>query len=241
MLKCIVIDDEPLAREGMHSFIKEVEFLDEINAFENAIDASSFIQENQVDLIFLDIQMPKLNGLDFLRSLTNPPLVIITTAFPSFALESFQLDVLDYLVKPITFNRFFKAATKARNQYQLLQKTTSSAEATSDSFFFVKVDQVLEKIIINDIFYIEAMQNYVQIHTTRGKYMALTSMKQLWEYLPEPKFMQVHRSYIVALDKVEAVEGNLLKIQGASIPISRSNREEALERILQGKLIRGGK
>jgi len=164
-LKCIVVDDEPLARECITNYIKDVDFLELGGTCNNPVELTATMGQQEVDLIFLDIQMPIINGIDFLRMTSKLPIVIITTAYPSYALEGFQLDVLDYLVKPITFNRFLKAVTKARDYQLLLGKPNTAGSQPEADYFFIKCDYKYEKIYFNDILYVEAMQNYVTIHT----------------------------------------------------------------------------
>ncbi|MEM9821024.1 MAG: LytTR family DNA-binding domain-containing protein [Bacteroidota bacterium] len=236
-MKCLIIDDEPLAREGLKQYLEDIDFLELIGMCENPLEALPFLEKETIDLLFLDIQMPKLNGLDFLKSLQNPPLVIITTAFPSFALEGFQLNVLDYLVKPITFQRFFKAINKAKSQHELLSKSVAPA-ASGNDYFFVKCSQQYEKILLSELLFVVAMQNYVHLHTLRGKFTTLLPLKNLSKELPETHFIQTHKSYIVSINKVETLEGNMLRIGSNQIPISRSYREEVEKRILGGRLLR---
>lgn len=210
MLNCVIVDDEPLAREGIANYVREVDFLNMKGTCENPVELIKMLDDNQVDLIFLDIQMPKMSGIDFLKIVKNPPLVVITTAFPSFALESFQLDVLDYLLKPITFERFFKAASKAKDYHQLVNRDISngnSPESTPD-YFFIKCGNKYEKIVLNEILFIEGMQNYVTIYTEKGKYVTLLYMKNLEQNLDSRFFIRVHKSYIVSIKKVEGIEGN---------------------------------
>lgn len=241
MLKCLVIDDEPLARNGIADYVRDIDFLILAGTCETPLDAVSLMEKENIDLLFLDIQMPKINGLDFLKSLPDPPLVIITTAYPSFALEGFQLDVLDYLVKPITFQRLFKAANKAKVQFNLLQQAAPTATANPDAgqdYFFVKQENKFEKIRLEELFFVESMQNYIQLHTSRGKITTLLTLKNIHQELPSSNFMQVHKSYIVAIDKIDSVEGNQLVIGEHKIPISRSKREEVMEKIVNHKLLR---
>lgn len=233
----MLIDDEPLAREGLSKYIEEIDFLNLVGMFENPLDALPALEKEKIDLLFLDIQMPKINGLDFLKSLKNPPLVIITTAYPSFALEGFQLDVQDYLVKPITFQRFLKAVQKAKSQYELLQRSSAKQEDAS-AYFFVKCGQQYEKILLDELLFVESMQNYVHLHTQRGKFTTLLALKNLLKELPEEKFLQVHKSYIVSIKSVETLEGNLIWIGDQQIPISRSFRGKVEDTILKGKLLK---
>lgn len=238
-LNCVTIDDEPLARECIANYVREIDFLELVGTGSNPVELRQLLDEQVVDLIFLDIQMPIMTGIDFLKMTPNPPMVIITTAFPSYALEGFQLDVMDYLLKPITFNRFFKAITKAKAYFQLQAASsgaeTSSAEKTA-SYFFIKCENKYEKIYFDDILYVQAMQNYVIIHTTKGKYITLLYLKNVEQYLEGQPFIRVHKSYIVAIPHIEAIENNELLIQVHRIPISRNYRERVLKQVVDDKL-----
>jgi len=188
--------------------------------------------------LFLDIQMPKMNGIDFLKIVKNPPIVIITTAFPTYALEGFQLNVLDYLLKPVTFERFFKSVTKAKDYFQLLSKpaTEEGKTAAPSDYFFIKSGSKYEKIYFIDILYVEGMQNYVTIFTTKGKYLTLLNLKDLEQNLDNKSFIRVHKSYIVSIGKIEAIEGNEIFMQSSRIPISRNYREQVIEKVVNNKL-----
>lgn len=238
MLTCVIIDDEPLAREGLVNYIGETDFLQLTGTGNNPLELTRLLDTYEIDLIFLDIQMPLMNGIDFLKMAQNPPMVIITTAYPSFALEGFKLDVLDYLLKPITFNRFFKAANKAKDYHQLLnQATVGRTELPSDrDYFFVKCDYKYERIYFDDILYIQGLQNYVTIYTNNGKYITLLSLKNVEENLRTPLFIRVHKSYIVAIPKIEAIENNEIIIQSVRIPISRNHREKVINQVVAKRL-----
>ncbi|MEL6257287.1 MAG: LytTR family DNA-binding domain-containing protein, partial [Bacteroidota bacterium] len=227
MIRSVIIDDEPLAREGLSNYVREVDFLDLVGVCEHPLELMELMDREQVDLIFLDIQMPKMSGIDFLKISSNPPMVILTTAYPSYALEGFRLNVLDYLLKPITFDRFFQAASKAKSQYKLLKQQAPSS-SLRDDHFFVKCNQKYEKIFFEDILYIQGMQNYVSIHTLKGKYMALLTLKDILQKLEGQAFMRVHKSYIIATSKIESVESHELIINSIPIPLSRNYRDELL-------------
>ena len=239
ILKCVAIDDEPLARECIANYIREVDFLQLTGTGSNPVELTRLMDEQKVDLIFLDIQMPVINGIEFLKMTQNPPMVIITTAYPSYALDGFQLDVLDYLVKPITFNRFFKAVSKAKDYHHLLAKSASTdiGKATStENYFFIKCDYKYERIYFNDILYIEAMQNYVTIYTSKGKYITLLYLKNVEQNLGKHSFIRVHKSYIVSIPKIESIENNEIIIQSFRIPISRNYRNEVIDRVVNDRL-----
>ena len=234
-LKCMIIDDEPLAQKGMVEYVQDIDFLDLATVCDNALQANAFLKENNVDLILLDIQMPKLSGLDFLKSLKEPPVVIITTAYQEYALEGYELNVTDYLVKPIAFSRFLKAVNKAKDFILLKQKDNSSENVT---YFFLKVDNRFEKINYDDILFAEALQNYVAIHTTEKKMLSYITFSQVEKQLPADRFIKVHKSYIVAFDKIKSVEGNIINIAQHQIPVSRGMKDEVMQKIVFDKLIK---
>lgn len=235
-INCVIVDDEPLAREGMADYVREVDFLNLVATCENPVELMSLLERHPVDLIFLDIQTPKMNGIDFLKIVRQPPMVIITTAFPTYALDGFQLNALDYLLKPITFDRFFKSAHKAREYHQLrLQKAVEQPAASADHFF-IKCGTKYEKITFDEILYVEGMQNYVTIVTTRGKFMTLLYLKNLEENLDPKSFIRVHKSYIVSIQQITAIEGNEIFIADHRVPISRNYREQVIEQVVMNKL-----
>jgi len=235
MIKCLIIDDEPLAREGIANYVKEVDFLELAGMSENPIEASQLMSKTSVDLLFLDIQMPKINGIDFLKTIHNPPMVIITTAFPSYAIEGFQLDVMDYLLKPITFQRFFKAVNKAKDYFELTQEPKKSS-IENEEYFFIKCENKFEKIKIDDILFIEGMQNYITLYTQEKKFITLLTLKSMEEKLANHSFLRVHKSYIIATNKVDGMEGNELFIGANRIPISRNYKDEVVEKVINQKL-----
>ena len=246
-INCVVIDDEPLAREGLAGYVNDLDFLHLLGTCESPLEAGSMLDQHSVDLIFLDVQMPKLNGIDFLKTLRHPPLVVLTTAYPQYALEGYQLDVLDYLLKPIMFDRFYQAAQKAKAQWELRQRAqTNSASTEADTpprpgeedHFFIKVEHKYEKIALREIRYVEAMQNYVVIHTTQNKYMTLVTLKSVEERLPDAGFIRTHKSYLVAKDKITSVEGNQIFIGEQMVPISRHYREAVIEALIGQNILK---
>jgi DNA-binding LytR/AlgR family response regulator len=183
--------------------------------------------------------MPKMNGIDFLKIVQKPPMVILTTAFPSYAIEGFQLNVLDYLLKPVTFDRLFKSANKAKDYYQLINRSgNSDTQKAGDEadYFFIKCGSKYEKIMFDDVLYVEGMQNYVTIYTRKGKYVTLLYLKTLEQNFNNKEFSRVHKSYIVSISKIEGIEGNEIYIQAHKIPISRNYREQVLEQVVMNKL-----
>src|SRR5689334_3936387 len=233
-LNCLIVDDEPVARKGMEEYVNEVSFLQLAGSCESAMKASSFLNEGKVDLMLLDIQMPKLSGIDFLKTLKNPPLVIFTTAFSEYALESYSLDVIDYLVKPISFDRFLRAVQKAFDFHSLRLK----AGAETENFFFIKCDHKYEKINYTDVLYVESMQNYCIIHTSDRKMITYITLSGLEEQLPPTRFLKVHKSFIVTLEKIKALDGHDILIGNARVPISRSIKDEVTAKIMGNHLFK---
>lgn len=235
-INCIIIDDEPIARKGLKEYIADVDFLNLTGEFDNALKAADIIAAGECELLFLDIQMPKITGLDFFRTLQNPPPVIFTTAYPQYALEGFEVNALDYLVKPISFDRFLKAVMKAKEFYEI--RETNLKEPGTSSYFFIKADNKLVKISFDEILYVEALQNYVVIHTEDKKYMTYLTFKAVEDYLPAEKFLKVHKSYIVSVSKIDSIEGTDILIGQQHIPISRNQREEVMDKLVKGKILK---
>lgn len=240
-INCIIIDDEPLARKGLREYIADVDFLHLTGEFENPLKATDAIREGKAQLLFLDIQMPKITGLDFFKTLQPAPPVIFTTAFPQYALDGFNLNALDYLVKPISFERFLQAALKAKEYYELRtafrQVVSDSAEA-KPSYFFIKTDGKLVKVFYDDILLVEAVQNYVNIYTAEKKYITYLTFKSVEEYLPGENFIKVHKSYIVPVQKIESIEGNEINIGAHHVPISRNLKDEVMAKLLANKFLK---
>lgn len=239
-INCIIIDDEPLARKGLKEYIGDVDFLQLAGEFENPVKATQVLSTGDIQLMFLDIQMPKITGLDFFKSLQHAPPVIFTTAFPQYALEGFDLNALDYLVKPISFERFLKAAMKAKEYYEVRQKNALPASETTSSptYFFIKADNKLVKLDYDDVLFVEALQNYVTIQTRERKYITYLTFKSVEEYLPADKFIKTHKSYIVSASKIDTIEGNDIRIGNHHLPISRNLKEEVMEKLLRGKFLK---
>lgn len=235
-IRCVIIDDEPLARKGLKEYVSDTGFLELAGEFDSPVAATDLIRSGQAQLLFLDIQMPRISGLDFFRSLQQPIPVIFTTAYPQYALEGFEVNALDYLLKPVSFERFLKAAMKAREYYEVREKNREEA-AVSD-FFFIKADNRLVKIFFEEILYVEALQNYVTIHTATRKYMTYLTFRSVEEYLPAEKFLKVHKSYIVAASKIDSIEAGDIKIGQQHIPISRNQKEEVMEKLLKNRYLK---
>lgn len=223
-INCIIIDDEPLAIDKMVNYVERLPYLNLLKTFDNAIEPINYLKENKVDLIFLDVQMEKLTGIQFLEVIHHKPNIILTTAFDSYALKSYELDVTDYLLKPISFERFVKAVDKVYEKMQSPVSQQQSREPSqaqhTDEYCFVKTEFRLEKIDFADILYIEGMGDYLRIITKTKKIMTLQNFKKMEEILPESNFFRVHKSYIVAVDKIENIERNRIKIADKLIPVS---------------------
>lgn len=235
-LNCVIVDDEPLARKGLKEYIGDVDFLTLAAEYDSPLKAMEKLNDEPVHLLFLDIQMPKINGIEFFKTLQHAPPVIFTTAYPQFALDGFNVNALDYLVKPISFDRFLKAVMKAKEFYEVRQQNSSNE--TAGEYFFIKADNRLVKIAFTDILYAEALQNYVTIHTIDKKYMTYLTFKSMEEYLPADKFIKTHKSYIVAAAKIDSIEGNDIRIGNMHIPISRNEKDAVMEKLLKGKFLK---
>jgi len=239
-LNCVIIDDEPLARKGLKEYIADVDFLQLTGEFDNAVKAMDAMATENVHLLFLDIQMPKITGLDFFKALKNAPPVIFTTAFPQYAIEGFELNALDYLVKPISFERFLKAAMRAKEYHEIRQKNIaeSASANTAPDYFFIKADGKLVKIAYDEILFVEALQNYVVIQTQEKKYITYLTFKAVEDYLSADKFIKTHKSYIVASCKVDSIEANDIRIGQYHIPISRNLKDEVMDKLVNGKFLK---
>ncbi|MCK9255168.1 MAG: LytTR family DNA-binding domain-containing protein [Bacteroidales bacterium] len=228
MMKCIIVDDEPLAREGMRMNIGELSNLTLVGEFENAAAANEFLEKNQVDIMFLDIEMPGLSGLEFLRSLSNAPMVILTTAYPQYAVEAYELDVVDYLVKPIKLERFIKAVAKAE-EFLSLAENTAVFEAIEDEFIFIKSERKYVKIRFDELLFVEGLKDYVIVHATHGKYMTAMNVKTIHNKLPEDIFFRVSKSFVINVNHIDDIDGNYVNIREYKIPIGRSYRDVFLD------------
>jgi len=236
-LKCIIIDDEPIARKVLQEFIEDIDFLELVGQAENPLKAMTILNAEEIDIIFLDINMPKINGIDFLKNSNTTASIIMTTAYADYAVEAYQLDVLDYLVKPIAFDRFLKACNKAAKASES-KKTALSTSQKENDHFFIKCDNQIEKIVYNDLLYAEAMMNYVMLYTSSRKLMVYITIKKLEEQLPTDIFIKVHKSFIVNMSKVKSIEGNMLNMGDAKITISQNLRETVINKIVNGKMIK---
>ena len=229
---CLVVDDEPLARDLMRSHIEKLENFEIIAECGDAMKALQELRNHHVDLMFMDIQMPQITGIEFLKTLKHPPKVIITTAYREYALDGFELDVVDYLLKPITFERFLKSINK---YYQITQEEKQNivpvtfAAPTGEEFIYVKENKKVIKLYLNNILYVEGLSEYVQIHTTNKKIITKTSMTNMQDKLPDSGFMRIHKSFIVSLTKIEAFTAHSIEVPGKELPIGRSYKNSVLE------------
>lgn len=231
-IRCLIVDDEPLALDVLEHYIDRLPSLFLVSRCGNAIEAAEYLRNGNIDLVFLDIQMPQMTGLEFLRSLRTPPLVVFTTAYPNYAVEGFNLDALDYLLKPVSFERFLKAVHKAQEYLELRNRPNKTTDDAPDHFF-VREEGRLVRIAFDDILYIESLEDYVRICTRTRKIVALQTLKYLESFLPKPRFVRVHRSFLVAFDTITSVTGASIQIGGTSIPIGKSYRDDFFRLIQQ--------
>lgn len=226
-MKCIIIDDEPLAIEILESYVARVDELELVGTFRNAIAAFTFVQQNAVDLIFLDIEMPKLSGIDFLKTLKHHPKVIITTAYRDYAIEGFELEVIDYLLKPIPFERFLKSVGKVLSTR--METIVTPTPVAQDSFIYFKVDKKMVKTKIADILYIESIKDYVKVRTGEKEIITQQKISYLDESLPRTQFLRVHRSFIVNLDRIDAYTATDVEISKFKVPIGRNYKNDVMK------------
>jgi DNA-binding LytR/AlgR family response regulator len=239
MIKCIAIDDEALALELLEDNISKIPFLEFCGKFTNAFDALKVLQDQKIDLLFLDIQMPDISGIHFLKSLQQKPAVIFTTAFSRYAVEGFELDVVDYLLKPYSFERFLKAVNKAHEYLELYEKAGSLRKGTAfgSHYLFVRADYKLVKIALQDILYIEGLKDYVKIYCGEKPILTQMSMKSVEEKLPAYDFIRVHRSFIVAFDKIDFIHRSFISIRGREIPLSDHYKDSFLSLVQKNKIM----
>lgn len=269
-LKVLIVDDEPIARKVIREYLEDIDYLELVATAENPLKADVLLQEQTIDLLFLDINMPRLSGIEFLRASAGRlhlPMVIITTAYAEYALDGFEWDVVDYLVKPFSFERFLKACNRARDRHALEQgkdrhtlvhgkdrhtleqgkdrqiateaaDREESAGHFSAGHFFVKCDNRLEKVLYDELVYVEAMMNYIILHTTTGKLIVYLTMKGMFEQLPPERFVKVHKSFIVNRDMVRSIRGNVLNLGTAEVAVSQHYFEEAMQEILRDRVIK---
>jgi DNA-binding LytR/AlgR family response regulator len=239
-INCIAIDDEPLALDIIREYCSKVSFLNLLRTFDNAIESIDYLRTNTVDLIFLDIQMEELTGIQLLNALKSRPYVIFTTAYERYAIQGFELDVVDYMLKPISFDRFIKGVNKVFDRMQMDAGTpkaeTQKPRAEEPTFFFVKTETRMERIENQDVLYVEGMGDYWRIVTKTRRIMTLMNAKKLEEVLREPQFCRVHKSYFIALDKIESIERNRIKIGDQYIPVSETYHKAFFDLVERKKL-----
>jgi two-component system, LytTR family, response regulator len=235
-IRCLIIDDKPLALDILEDYIAKIPFLTLIHRTENPIEGLEWVQNGSVDLVFLDIQMPEITGIQFMKIIKGKCKVILTTAYSEYALDGYEFDVIDYLMKPIPFERFYKAALKAKEILVVPENTSTPSvfspkneEESAADFIFVKTEHKIQNIPLNSIFFVESMQNYVAFHTENGRILSLQNLRTLEEKLPSPRFIRVHKSYIVAVSKIESVERSRIFIKKQTIPIGDTYRDAFFE------------
>lgn len=231
-INCIIIDDDPLAIKIIEKYLRQFHNFNIVETFNNPIAAITTIEKDDIDVVFLDIHLSKINGLEFVKTLDPKPNIVITTAYREYAVESYEIDVLDYLIKPIPFNRFLKAINKITQKVYTQKGNEKDKELGNESYIFLKVDKKLVKIKFNAILYIESLKDYIKIFTDNGDYFVHKSLTSITEELPKKKFIRIHRSYTIAIDKVVSVEGNLVEIASKKIPIGRKYVNYAKQTIL---------
>ncbi|MDB4901658.1 MAG: DNA-binding response regulator [Mucilaginibacter sp.] len=244
MIRCLIVDDEPLALQILEDYLSKIPFLQLVKATTNPIEALTLVQTGNVDLVFLDVQMPELTGIQFLRISNGKAKVILTTAYPQYALEGYELDVIDYLLKPIAFDRFFKSVQKAQAvlQPQMANVKPIQAEPVHpqqdflSDFIFVKTEHKIQKVYLNDILFIEGLKDYISIFTPAERIITLQNMKKMEDALPPKHFIRVHKSYIVSINKIDSIERSRICIRDKIIPVGDTYREEFFK-IIDGKNI----
>lgn len=238
-MKCIIVDDEPLAIEGMSLNISQIDSLELVGTFSNALDAHKFLKDNDIDLMFLDISMPNLTGLELAKIISNPPMIIFTTAYSEYAVESYEVAAVDYLTKPIRFQRFFQAVSKAEEQYKLRQKTeTSTTNQSLSEYILIKADRRTHRVAVNDIQYIEGLKDYVLVHTLTEKLAVAMNIKTICTQLPESNFVRINKSFIVNLNHINSFDNDFLKIDSKELPIGLVFRDNFYKKIAQDKILK---
>jgi two-component system LytT family response regulator len=227
-IKCLVVDDEPPAREILRRYISDMPMLEMAGECSNAVQAMSYLQQHSVDLLFLDIRMPQLNGNDLLKILRHPPKVIVTTAFAEYALEGYELDIVDYLLKPIQFDRFLKAVHKAVQNNQFTEPD-HEGQPKQEAFVYFRADRKMVKVMLSDILYIESLKDYVKVCTANGVIITKQSISSVEEMLPEDLFLRTHRSFIISLSKIRSFTSELIEIEKVEIPVGKLFRNGVLK------------
>ncbi len=240
-MTCIIIDDEPLARQGMQMHLKNMPQLTLLGSFSNPLDAISVLQQNTIDLLFLDINMPEMSGLDFVKTLKNSPMVIFATAYPQYALDSYELDAVDYLLKPIRFERFVKAVNKAQNYLDLLQSkdgTNNQVESVNHDFIYIKADRKYFKIAFRDILYIEGLKDYVILHTPERKVITAMNLKTIFDQLPPSVFARISKSYIVNTEHIVSFDTFTVYLNNIELPIGNNFKDDFFRNFVAAKVVK---
>lgn len=234
-IKCLIVDDEPIGRQILENFVKKINFMEVLAVCEDAFEALEIMESHKVDLLISDIQMPEINGLEFVRSLPSPPAIIFITAHSEYAVKSYEVGVIDYLLKPVSFDRFLKAINKARKQIDNQVQFSFATTGEIPGYFFIKANSKLNKVLYSEVVYIQSTGDYIKIFTSQPPLLSYTSMKTIENKLPAAQFIRVHNSFIVSVNAVKAVDGNTLELtNGVSLPIAKG-RKEALFAALQIK------
>ncbi len=235
MIKAIIVDDEPLARQVITQYSLEIPELEIVGCCNNAMEANRILKDEKIDLMFLDVNMPVLSGLDFLKNLQHPPLVVLTTAYSDYALEGYELNILDYLKKPFSFDRFFKSIQKAEEQLALLGQKQDSK--SNPGYIFIKANKKMVRVEIEDIWFIEGLGDYIKIHTKDSHLVTNLSMKKMEDLLPAESFFRIHKSFIIRLDRIQSIEGNLVEIGKNRLPVG-NNYRQAFNELIEQRFIK---
>lgn len=237
MIKTVIVDDEPLAREGLELHIQEVSDLELQDQFGHPTDAIAYLEKNDTDLLFLDVEMPDMSGIDLLKSLQLPPMTVLTTAYTDYALEGFDLGVIDYLVKPIRLERFISAVNKAREYLRLRELSVQTEQLPDQDHIFLKADRKFVKVFLNDILYIQGMKDYVMVYTAESRVITAMNMKTINSQLDSSRFVRVSKSYIINVSKIVEVKNNSVMIQDVEIPIGKKYKEHFLDNFIKNRLL----
>lgn len=227
-MNCIIVDDEEMSRNAMKHLIEQVNFLNLVKICEGSLDAVKILEKEKIDVVFLDIEMPDMTGMELIKFLKTRPLIILTTSHKEYALDAFDCNVVDYLVKPVSLTRFLQSADKAK---ELFENSKTQLESVNKDYFFVKNNSVMNKLFIKDILWIEAMGDYVTVNATNKKFTLHTTLKAIEEKIPANKFVRVHRSFIVAVDNISAVEDTIICINNKLIPVGALYKEAFMKRL----------
>lgn len=236
-MKCIIVDDEPLAREGIELNIEEVEFLELVGQFPNPVEANNFLSDNKVDLMFLDVEMPEMTGMEFLRTLDSQPMTILTTAYSEYAIEGYELGVIDYLVKPVKMDRFLKAVNKAKEYYEIVEKSENTAMSEADDYIFLKSDRKYVRVYLNDVIYIKGMKDYVMVYTKDSRIMTAMNVKTILKQLNENIFVRVAKSFVININYIEEASQSSVIVHGEEIPIGKTYKDNFIDNYIKNRLV----